>query len=466
MANFSELWNQTVGFLSFDPSLLAEPEMALRFVIQVCLLCGSAFFSSSETALFSLSDVDLEQLRRRRNPRADLIHDLLGQPRRLIISILCGNELINIAATTNMTGLVIALYGPERAGWISVLVMVPLLLLFGEITPKSIAVTYPVQLSTKVISAPLGFWVRAIVPFRWAVRLAADRITTWIVGVERDPDHLLRISEFRSLVAEIEEQGLVSATDRVLIYNLLEAGSTEIEHIMTPRIQTDFVSAGLPLQAAVNELIRHRRLRLPVYEGTRDKVLGFIHAEDVMEMRREDLSGVVCRDIVRPCRQVPLTKTIDEMLDYFQLHNERAAMVIDEFGGIMGIITMEDVLNFIFGEIAGDFIDPDSYTKEGDHVYVVPGDMRLADFEALTNFGIEDERMTTIGGVVLRHLGRLPEEEDVVVVENTKITVLAMEGNRIGRLKAEKKGGMDEMAARPETSSQADEGSAEKRKGS
>ena len=141
-------------FFAFDPSRLLAPDMVVRLVLQAGLLAGSAFFSGSETALFSLSDVDLEELRRKRDPRTDLLHDLLSQPRRLIISILCGNELINIAATANMAGILIVLYGPERAGLISLLVMVPLLLLFGEITPKTIAVSFPVQVSTRIVSTP------------------------------------------------------------------------------------------------------------------------------------------------------------------------------------------------------------------------------------------------------------------------------------------------------------------------
>ncbi len=447
MMDIAIYWQQLTLFLGFDPSRLMAPDILWRLVFQVALLFGSAFFSSAETALFSLSDVDMEQLRRKRHPRADLIHDLLGQPRRLIISILCGNELINIAATANLTGLLIILYGPSDAGWISLVVMVPLLLLFGEITPKTIAVTYPVQVSTKITSGPLSFWVRIITPFRWAIRIISDQITTWIVGAERDADHLLRMSEFRSLVVEIEEQGLLSATDRVLIYNLLDAGNIAIEYIMTPRTQIHFIDARATLAQGMASLVEFKKLRMPVYEGNRDNVLGFLHMEDVLEISDDRSNTLAGSGLIRPCRQVPVTKTIDETLDFFQFEDERAAMVIDEFGGVAGIITLEDILSFIFGEIAGDFIDPKSYTKEDENVFVVSGDMKLTDFEALTNFGIEDERMTTIGGVVLRHLGKLPGAKDTVVVENIKITVLEMDGNRIARIRVEKSGDLSEMTA-------------------
>jgi CBS domain containing-hemolysin-like protein len=456
----SELWSQILQYLAFDAARLAEPDMLFRFALQACLLLGSAFFSGSETALFSLSDLDLEQLRGRRDPRTDLLHDLLSQPRRLIVSILCGNELINIAATANMTGILLALYGAERAGLISILIMVPLLLLFGEITPKTISVSYPVQVSTRIICAPMNLWVRLITPARWLIRMVADRVTTWVVGEARDVDHLLRMSEFRSLVADIEEEGLVSATDRVLIYNLLDAGNTEVEHIMTPRTQIRFARPHMHVSELVDLLLQHRLMRIPVFEDTPDHIVGFVHAEEVMELVRgnRDITEMSCSDILRAPSFVPITKNTDEMLDFFQTQDERAAMVLDEFGGVAGMVTMEDVLNFIFGEIAGEFIDIHSYKEEDENIFTVSGSMKLNEFEALTNFGIEDPRMTTIGGVTLRHLDRLPQEGDQVIMDGIQVTVLEMDGNRIARLRAAK---LESLEESPEETSSIEEGSAQ-----
>lgn len=444
--NVSELFAPLIHYFAFDAARLAETDMLVRLGLQVCLLAGSAFFSGSETALFSLSDVDLEELRKRHHPRTDLLHDLLSQPRRLIISILCGNELINIAATANMAGILLALYGPERAGLISMLVMVPLLLLLGEITPKTIAVSFPIQVSTRIVSAPMSLWLRLVTPLRWMVRLVADRTTTWMVGEARDADHLLRMSEFRSLVAEIEEEGLVSATDRVLVYNLLDAGNTTLEQIMTPRTRIQFARPDTRLPDLARLLVEHRRLRIPVFEETPDDVTGFVHAEEVMRLIREqrDVGRMTCREILHPALFAPLTRSVDEMLDVFQARDERAAVVLNEFGGVSGMVTMEDILNFIFGEIAGEFIDASSYTEEDENLFTVSGNMKLHEFEALTNFGLEDPRMTTIGGIALRHLDRLPGEGDTVVVDGIRLTVLEMEGHRIARLRAEKIEGLEE----------------------
>ena len=186
------------AFLAFDSARLAEPDMIARLCLQLLLLCGSAFFSGSETALFSLSRMDLQKLRRERNRHSETLHALLDQPRRLIISILCGNELINIAAAANMTGILVTLYGDGKIELINALVMVPLLLLFGEVTPKTIAVSNPVRISTGVVATPMSFWVRFVAPLRWVIRAVADRSTTLIVGEETTADNILQIDEFRS----------------------------------------------------------------------------------------------------------------------------------------------------------------------------------------------------------------------------------------------------------------------------
>ena len=163
--------------MTADLSVLLEPGILLRIAIQVVLFVASAFFSGSETALFSLSRMDLRKLRRDRSPLAETVHALLDQPRRLIISVLCGNTLVNIAATANMTGILIAIYGVEAAAWISTFVMVPLLLLFGEATPKTIAVSDPIRVSTNIVARPMSVWVAFVSPMSRLVRRVSDRIS-------------------------------------------------------------------------------------------------------------------------------------------------------------------------------------------------------------------------------------------------------------------------------------------------
>ena len=450
------LWVQTYSFLVFDTALLFEPEIILRLILQVLLLLSSSFFAGSESALFSLSRLDLQHLRKKQHPCSETIHALLDQPRRLIISILCGNELVNIAASANMAGILVILYGEgEQAFWINIFVMVPLLLLFGEITPKTVAVSQPLAFSSTV-SKPLNLWIRFISPLRAAIRTVADRVTTYIVGEAKDRENILQVDEFRSLVEDVSEEGVLDATERALIYNLLEAGDVEVVEIMTPRTQTRFFSTDMPMDEVIKKFKKYRHARVPVFKNQRDNVVGFVHAEDILRLVLDgtDVSQLSLEQISRPPVVVPLTKRVDEMFDFFKEHNVRAAVVLNEFGGVEGFVTLTDVLTFIFGPITGEAKGQEYYQEKDNNVYEVPGEMKLNDFNNLTRFGIEDPRMTTVGGVIFRHLDRLPKHNDKVVIEDLVFTVLKMDGHRIARVHAAKKGlyqEADEIEVTPNT---------------
>ena len=451
-------WEATEAFFVFDTARLSEPDMIIRLVIQGLLLFGSAFFSGSETALFSLSRLDLQKLRRERNRHTETLHELLDQPRRLIISILCGNELVNIAAAANMTGILVALYGTERAALISVLVMVPLLLLFGEVTPKTISVSNPVRVSTGIVATPMSFWVRLVAPLVWVIRSMADRITTLVVGEEKAAENILQLDEFRTLVEEVAREGELNATERALIYNLLEAGDTEVVEIMTPRTRTAFLNADMAVEEMVELFRNYRHPRVPVYREHRDNLVGFLHAEDILRLVLDDtgMTDLELEDIMHSPVVVPLTKKVDEMFDFFTANNARAAAVLNEFGGVEGFVTMKDVLTFIFGQVSGDVEGQELYHERDEDSYEVDGDMKLTDFNNLSNFGIEDPRMTTVGGVAFRHLDRLPRVGDNISIEDISISVLDMDGHRIARARVSRGSRGDEVTSTDELAESAD----------
>ena len=434
------IWSATKGFFAFDAALLLEPGVIAALILQLLLFICSAFFSGSETALFSLSRLDLQKLRRDRHPRSETLHALLDQPRRLIISLLCGNELVNIAATANLAGVLVYLYGEQRAGWINVLVMFPLLLLLGEVTPKTIAVSNPVRISAGLVAGPLSIWAKIITPLRRVVRLVADRITTWIVGAERAKENILQIDEFRTLLEDVENEGILDATERVLIDNLLEAGETEIVEIMTPRTRIDFLKDDMSVPEMVERFRISQHPRVPVCHEHHDNLVGFVHAEDILRLVLDDadLSALEPKHIMHPPVVAPPTKHIDEMFDFFQANNARAAVVLNEFGGVEGLVTMRDIVNFIFGEISESVSGQHLYEEHDQNSYEVPGQMKLTDFNDLTNFGIEDPRMTTIGGVVFRYLDRLPRIDDQVAMDGLVATVLEMDGHRLAKVRVAK----------------------------
>jgi putative hemolysin len=454
-------WNDAGAFFSFDLERLHDPDIIIRLIIQAVLFLFSAFFSGSETALFSLSRLDLQKLRRDHHPQTENLHALLDQPRRLIISILCGNELINVAATANMAGILFALTSPDRAGWINLLIMFPLILLLGEVTPKTIAVNNPIRVSASLVSGPMTLWVRFVTPLRLLIRMMSDRLTTLIVGEERASENILRTEVFQTLIEDVAEEGMLDATERILIDNLLEACETEVVEIMTPRTHTNFLQADMPVKEIVEKIRRWKHPRVPVYRENRDNLEGFIHAEDIMNLILDgkNLDDYTIEDLMHPPIVVPSTKNVDEMFDFFQDNRVRGAAVLNEFGGVDGFITMRDIINFIFGEISEDVSGQELYREQDNDVYTVPGHMKLTDFNDLTTFGIEDPRMTTIGGVVFRHLDRLPKIGDKAALGDGLVaTVLEMEGHRMTLVKISqgRAESLDEDEVVPEDNTQPD----------
>jgi len=411
-------------------------ELVLRIILQIVLLASSAVFSGSETALFSLSRIDLQKLRQTRNKHSESIHELLDEPRRLIISILCGNELVNIASAVNMTGILLMFVGEQDVEWVNIAVMVPLLLLIGEVTPKTIAVSFPVKFATGLSSHILPRWIILITPLREAVRVVADRITTFVVGDAVNRENILRADELKTLLEESEQTGVIDATERVLIDNVLEAAETDISRIMTPSPRVYFLDASLPVPELIEQFRQYRHPRIPVFQGHWDNVIGFLHSEDMLRLTRggKDLASTSLESIIKPAHFVPPTKKVDEMFDYFQRNNTRVAIVLGEYGEVLGIVTMKDVVKFIFGEISGRMVGQEFYNVQDENSYTVPGEMRLTDFYNLTNFDIGDAVMTTIGGVAFRLFDKLPKVGERVTFEGYEFIAQEVKGLRISRI--------------------------------
>ena len=268
----------------------------------------------------------------------------------------------------------------------------------------------------------------------------ADQITTLIVGDIVDRENILQPDELKTLLEEGEETGVIDATERVLIDNVLEAAETEISRIMTPSTRIRFLDADAPVAELIDMFREYRHSRLPLYHGHWDNVVGFLHSEDILKLVRGggDLSQVTLDMIRKPAHFVPPTKKVDEMFDYFQQNNTRVAIILSEYGEVLGIVSMRDVLSFIFGEISGRMEGQEFYQEEDENSYSVPGDMRLTDFYNLTNFDIDDQVMTTIGGVAFRLFDRLPMVNDKINYEGYEFIVKEVNRLRISRIQVRK----------------------------
>lgn len=410
---------------------ILQLDMLVRMVVQVLLFGASAFFSGSETALFSLSRLDLQRLARTDNPVAEKLHGLLEQPRRLIVSILCGNELVNIAAAANLTAILVELVGVQAAAWTATIVMIPLILVLGEVTPKTIAVTNPVWASTRIVAGPIDFWVKAVAPLAFVVRIVADRTATLIVGPERTKDNLLHLEDLRTLLEEGIESGEITPTERSLINGLISAGATEVREIMTPRSQVVFIDGSLSMADIRERFLAARRTHVPVYTGNRDNVIGFLYVEDLLDWD----AGRRIADVLHTPLSVAPTREVDEMLDFFEERKATAALVVSEFGSVDGIVTISDVTSFLFAGVFEDAAGSDGDIVAVDDAFEIDGGTTIAAIRKATGLTLHDPLMTTIAGAALRHFGCVPVIGESVEFDGLLLTVLEMDGLRIARVR-------------------------------
>jgi CBS domain containing-hemolysin-like protein len=422
-------------FAEEAPRIL-QLDMLVRIALQIILFSASAFFSGSETALFSLSKFDLQRMSQGRNPAAEVLHGLLEQPRRLIVSILCGNELVNIAAAANMTAMLVELLGLEAAAWTATFVMIPLILLLGEVTPKTIAFTNPVWASTRIVARPIDLWVRIVTPLAFVVRSIADRVTTLVVGPERTRENILHLEELRTLIEEGIESGEMTPTERSLIHGLISAGATEVREIMTPRAQMTFIDGSSSNAEIRANFLAKRRTRAPVFIGNRDNVVGFLYVEDLLDWNDER----PLEDVLHAPICVAPTKEVDEMLDFLEERKARAALVISEYGSVDGIVTLSDVTNFLFAGVFEHAAASDIDIVPVENGFDMDGGTTISTIRKVTGLQLQDPFMTTIAGKALRQFGRLPAAGEQIELDGLVLTILQMDGLRISRIRLERNG--------------------------
>ena len=251
----------------------------IEVVLFIVLMGFSAFLSSSETSLFSLSKIQLEQMRRDDDPNLKQIERLLSQPRRLIVTILIGNEFVNVAASVITAAIVIQLLGAENK-FVNLFIMVPILLLFGEITSKTLAIRNNVAFAS-LQSRPINYFASVITPVRRAVRLVADRVTTLIIGKQRTRANIITKDMVRTLARGAVGEGALAPAEASYINQIFDFGNKTVEELMTPRSNIFFLSSGLSLSERVQELRRTRRTQVPVYGQTRDDISGILYARDL-----------------------------------------------------------------------------------------------------------------------------------------------------------------------------------------
>jgi putative hemolysin len=399
----------------------------------VVLMGLSGFFSSAETSLFSLSKIQLEQMRRDGHTSLGRIEQLLSRPRRLIVTILIGNEFVNVAASVISAAIVIQLLGAEDK-FVNLFIMVPILLLVGEITPKTLAIRNNVAFAS-FQSYYIALFASLISPLRWAVRQVADWVTTLLVGKERSRANIVTEDMVRTLAREAVGEGVLNPVEARYIDHIFEFGDKTVEDVMTPRSNVFFLPADMALGDMLQELRRTRRTKVPVYRENRNTILGILYARDLLGMEPDELSRLdeSKQQLLRPPYFVPETKLASELFHTFRKRKLSLALIVDEYGGVTGLVSMEDLLECIFGDLpsASDTVTGTPYRKLLDGSARVEGGMQIDQFNREFHQQLPDDIAETVGGLVLDRFGELPLVGEMLVIDNLEFKVETVEGNRI-----------------------------------
>jgi len=331
-----------------------ELEIVLRLLLFLLLVLMSGFFAGSETALFSLGPVQLIKLDEEGHPRAALVRELLGQPRRLIATIFIGNELVNIAASAIMASTThhfLAGRGQLAVLVVSTAISVSLILFIGEITPKNLAVRMVEGWSCRA-ARPLWLLALVMTPVRWLFEKIAD-LAVFLFG-RRVPVAAPAVGEdeFLTMVDAVQAEGELDASEGDLIHRVFEFGERRVSEVMTPASRVFALSANLSVTRVLEEVRKNIYSRVPVYHGSRDRIVGVVYAKDLIAVAyRGARRPPRLQDLMHPGYFVPKTTKCEQLFREFRRRRTHMALVVDEYGHFAGLISMEDLLEELFGEI-------------------------------------------------------------------------------------------------------------------
>lgn len=429
-----------------------EIDLWLKAVLVMILLLLSAFFSSIESAYFSLSRSVLDRMRDSSDPRANRVARLMEDPRRLLATILSGNTIVNTAAAA-ITALIAVDLAVQYHFSVSIAVMIEvaamslIILFLAELIPKFLALRDPeawaIQSSSALKLMALGLWVIST-PLSWITGLFSE-----LTGVKEYSATAMSESEIRALVQVGHEHGALEIEERKMIHSIFQFADTAVREAMVPRIDIVAVDVNVPLDDLLDMVVARGHSRIPVYEGTIDNIIGLIYAKDLLSITRKNAEFNLKSILRTNTLFVPEEKKLDDLLAEFQTQKIHMALVVDEYGGTAGLITMEDIIEEIVGEIQ------DEYDKEqpminrlDETTMLVNGLYGVADLNSDQGieFIPESEAYDTLAGFVYRQLGVVPKKGQEFDHKGYRFIVEEILGKRIIKVKIIKETGVFEGA--------------------
>ncbi|MBI4307496.1 MAG: HlyC/CorC family transporter [Chloroflexi bacterium] len=405
-----------------------ESYILLNFVILLVCLALSAFFSSSETAFISLSRVRLRHLLDSGVVRAERVFRMVEHPDRLLTTVLLGNNLVNTAAAAIGTVIAVSLFGPGTGVIVATAAVTVLLVVLGEVFPKVLAARHAERLALAYVG-PLEWVETALFPLTWLLRKmsrkAAGSGQTSLVGE----------GELRAAIALGREGGAVEHSEAEMLHRVLEFGDRQVREVMTPRMEIVAVAKGTRLQDFLALYKTSAHTRFPVYEGNIDNVIGILSVKDVLRavagQRMSPDSPVT--DLARPASFAPETKQVRDLFQEMRSRGLPMTMVVDEFGGIAGLVSVNQLVEEIVGPVGEAQPTPD-YEAIDERTFQVEGSMRIDEANEKLGLGLPEGDYETIAGFVLASLGRIPQEGEHLRHNSFKLVVTQMKGVKIEKV--------------------------------
>ena len=410
-----------------------DTEGVIQLLILLVLLILSAFYSAAETALTTVSDIKLNTLAEEGNKKAVRVLKLLDKKSKMLSAILIMNNIVNLSASALVTTLTARIWPGYIAVSTGILTLV--ILIFGEINPKTIATIHNENLSLH-----FGGIIMATMKILTPVIFIVDKLSMLFLKMLRiDPEQaksVLTENEIRNILDASHEEGVIETGEREMIDNVFDFGDSLAKDVMIPRIEMTCVNVDASYWELKEQFEVHKYTRIPVYEESTDNIIGIINMKDVLFY--EDINNFNIRNVMREANfTVELKKTSELMVEMRQNHISMI-LVLDEYGDTVGLITLEDLLEEIVGEIRDEFDEDeeDLIQEVGEREYLVDGSLKIDDINDALGLELNSENYDSIGGMIIEKLERVPEVGDTVELDDkTALTVVQMDKNHIERIK-------------------------------
>jgi CBS domain containing-hemolysin-like protein len=403
-------------------------------VVLIILFMLSGFFSSAEAALLSLRDLHLHKMKRDNYPFFEYVVKLLSNQRRLLITIVTSNEVVNVSISILAASYFIGLLG-INGQWVSIVFTTVVLLFVGEAIPKTFGVTYPMQLSS-LVSFPLTVISRLEYPIVAGLEKISGLFLRRYGADKSEESEALMEDEFKTLIDAGNLEGVVDESQKELINKIFELGDRPVTDIMIPRVDMFCLPLNMPVEEMLQSIAKARQERVPVYREDRDDIAGILFARDLLNNVWRGRTQDSIQNLLMKPYFVPEQQTVHGLLHDFQKNFLQIAIVVDEYGGVSGMITLEHILEHLFEETEGvNESGGDGCEKIDENTIIVDGGMSVEQCNKILEAELPEDEFDTIGGFVLHLFGKMPEKGEEVSSEGYVFSVHDISKTRILKVK-------------------------------